>query len=148
MRLSARLDSLIRSLTTRPALIAGAAVCYAAVFGLLIYGIAFHARLESWRQPPLPTKAMFQPVKPSPLALANSCSEFAGMDQKLCNAEAKVDAARAKYQQRMAARKQRHVRPPADRAKLAPKPPAPALIPSANLPDEAEHLDLYIAIRE
>ncbi len=148
MRLSVRLDSLIRSLTTLPALVAGAAVCYAAVFGLLVYGIAFHARLASWRQPPLPTTATFQPVKPSAPALAASCAELAGMDQKLCNAEARVDAARAKYQQRVAARKQRHVRPPADRTKSAPKPPAQMTVPPAEFPDEVEPLKLSVAIHE
>lgn len=105
------------------ALIAGGATCYALVFGLLIYGLVSYVGLGSLRQPQITTVARHQPVAATPHA---GCAEFAGMGQKLCNAEAKVEVARAKFQQRVAERKQRSNRLPAERISRAQDRPAPA----------------------
>ncbi len=143
-----RLHSLRRLLSTQCALIPCAAVCYAALFGFLIHALAIEARLDSWRRSSEQTAASMQRVTLTPFGANASCAERAGMGQKLCNAEANVAAERTAFPQRVAALKQRHVPPPADRVKSAPIPPVPAPIPPANLPEQAEPLNSSIAIRE
>jgi hypothetical protein len=142
-----------QSLSSHRALTAGAATCYALIFGLLIYGIAYHAGLESWRQPP--SAVRHQPAKASSAGFL-ACAEIAGMGRKLCNAEAKVDAARAKFQQRLAARKLSHDQPPAGRALRAQSRPVQASItpplsspggPDA-LPHNTDPLTATLAVRE
>src|ERR1019366_838662 len=48
-KLSAHLPGWIRLLTTRRALVLGAAVCYLLIIFNLIYGVASLARLKPWR---------------------------------------------------------------------------------------------------
>ena len=140
-----------RLLAAYPTLIPGAAVCYTAIFGLLVYNLAAHARLDSWRQfAPLAEATLTASVLPS--ASAPSCAEFAGMGQRLCGAEAKFEATRARFQQRVEARKER-VRlsvgvKPAERAKSAPLPPAPSALTPAYLPDQTEPAKPTLAARE
>jgi hypothetical protein len=155
MKLPVRLHGLKRSLANQCAMIPWAATCYATLFGLLIYSLAVEARLESWRRSSTQTVASIQRAALTLSAVNASCAELAGMGQKLCNAETKVDAARAKFQQRVAARKQRHARSPAVRVKRAqntpaqtPVQPAQTSAPPANSPDQAEPLNSSIAIRE
>lgn len=131
---------------TRRALIVGAAACYLAIFGLLIFSLANHARPASWRQPPLQSAPSYQTLTSTPHATAAACAEFAGMGQKLCNAEGKVEAARAEFQPRVAARKQHDVLPPVERVISAPIPPAQLPILAEESPEEDEPLS--VAYRE
>ena len=147
-RHSVHLQTLIRSLMLHCALIVVAAACYLAIFVLLIHSLAIHARPASGRQLPLQTTTTLQTGTLAPHAVAASCAEFAGMGQRLCNAEAKVEAARAEFQPRIAARKQHHVRPPGERVKSAPNPPAQEPVSPAEFPDEEEPLSLSVAFRE
>ena len=149
------LHSLKLSLPAYRALIAGAATCYALIFSLLVYGIVWYVGLQSWRQPPAPA-ARSRPVTVTSGSGSAACAEIAGMGQKLCKAEARVDAAREKFQQRVAARKQRHHQPRGERASRAQNQSAQALIapPSAPLPapevfpQQTDPLNTSIATRE
>ena len=98
-----RLHYVKELLSSRHTLIAGGATCYALIFGLLIYGLVSYVGLGSLRQPQMTRQTVTATSQANP----SSCAEFAGMGQKLCNAEAKVEAARAKLQQRVAERQQR-----------------------------------------
>lgn len=141
------LQTSIRSLMARRALILAAVACYLAIFGVLIYSLAIHARPASWRHPPLQTTAI-QTVMPARYAIAASCAEFAGMGQRLCNAEAEVDAARVNVQQRVKARKQPPLSSPAGRAIRAPASAVQTPITFSKFPDQVEPLNLSIAVRE
>ena len=145
------LHSSRRLLTTHRALIPGAAAGYAVLFGFLIYGLAVHARLESWREPPVPVAAA-QTLTAIPHAVAAACAEFAGMGQAPCNAKAKVEVAHAEFKPRFAARKPRDIQPPGEQVKTAPYPPAQILIATEEFPEEEaeedEPLNLSIAYRE
>lgn len=147
------LHSLIRLLSTRRALIPGAAAGYAVIFGFLIYGLAVHARLEPWREPRVPAAAAQTPAL-APYAGAAACAEFAGMGQAPCNTESKIEVARAEFTPRFAAlepldiqppaEQAAPVQPPAEQATPAPQPPALILIASVEYPeggDEDEPLD-------
>jgi hypothetical protein len=79
-----------------------AGACYVALLGFLIYTLAHEARLDSWRSSAAPITLSAQRINlPAPDA---ACAELAGMGQKLCSAEARLDAARSKFQQRITAR--------------------------------------------
>ncbi len=121
-----------RLLAARRALIPGAAACYAALFGFLIYGLAVHARLESWREP---TAGLHAPASIPRVAPA-TCGEFAGMGQAPCNAAAKVGVARAEFRPRPVTRIPRDNPPRDAQVKPAPEPPAPVTIAA----DEAEEI--------
>ena len=122
------LHSLRRFLTHHRTLIPGAAACYAVLFGLLIYGVAVHARLESWREPPLPTAAGVRAPAPIPHAVAANCAEFAGMGQTPCNAIVKVEVAHAEFRPRFEAPKLRDIQPPVEQTRPALPPPALILL--------------------
>jgi hypothetical protein len=144
------LNTLIRLPTTKRALVPGALACYAAVFGLLVYDLAVHARLNSWRE------ASEQAVARTQFAASDatgaSCAELAGMGQRLCNAEAKIDAkidaARDRFQQRVAARKQHHVQPAVEHVQRTLDSPTPTAILPIALPDPAASQTPSIAARE
>lgn len=132
------LHGLRRLPTTHRALIPGAAAGYAVIFGFLIYGLAVYARLESWREPPVPAAAA-QTLVSAPHAAAAACAEFAGMGQAPCNAKPKVEVAHAELKPRFAALEPLDIQPPAaEQAKPAPHPPAQILIATAEFPERGE----------
>ena len=122
------LRSLRRLLMIHRALIPGAAAGYAVLFGFLIYGLAVHARLESWREPRAPAAAVQMSAPTPPHAVAAACAEFAGMGQAPCNTEGKVEVARAEFKPHFAAPKLRDIQPPVEQAKPLSHPPTPILL--------------------
>ena len=141
------LNNLIQPMTTKRVLVSGAVACYAAVFTLLIYALAVHARLDSWRESSVQTVARLELVTPS--AAGASCAEIAGMGRRLCSAETKIDAVRARFEQRVATYEQRHIQPAAGRVKRLPAAPTLAAVPPADLPAQAElPINSSIAARE
>jgi hypothetical protein len=144
------LNGLLQARTTKRALVPGAVACYAAVFGLLIYTLAVHARLDMWRQASAQAEVKVQPVTPA--ADGAACAELAGMGRKLCNAEAKIEtrieAVRARFQQRVAARKQLRSQPPIEPVKRVPSIISPAPVLPASIPEQPELLNASIAARE
>ena len=154
MRFSVWLHSLSRLLATHSALIPGALAGYAVLFGFLIYGLAVHARLESWREPHLPASAGAQTPAPIPREARAACAEFSGMGQAPCSARATVDVARVEFRPRFAARKLPDSPPPAERVKAAAlSVPAQIPIPTGEFPEEEEEeevepLPLAVAYRE
>ena len=136
------------------ALIPGALAGYAVLFGFLIYGLAVHARLESWREPHLPASAGAQTPAPIPREARAACAEFSGMGQAPCSARATVDVARVEFRPRFAARKLPDSPPPAERVKAAAlSVPAQIPIPTGEFPEEEEEeevepLPLAVAYRE
>ncbi len=150
MRFPVWLHGLSRLLATHRALIPGALAGYAVLFGFLIYGLAVHARLESWRQPQLPASASAQTPAPIPRAVAAACAEFAGMGQAPCSAKAAIDLARVEFRPRSAARKPRGSPRPGEPVKSAAL-SAPTQIPILTeelAEDEVEPLPLSVAYRE
>lgn len=146
------LHGLSRLLATHRALIPGALAGYAVLFGFLIYGLAVHARLESWREPHLPASAGAQTPAPIPREARAACAEFSGMGQAPCNAKATVDVARVEFRPSFAARKLPDSPPPAERMKAAAL-SVPAQIPilTGEFPEEEEEVEplpLAVAYRE
>ena len=144
------LNGLLQARTTKRALVPGAVACYAAVFGLLIYTLAVHARLDTWRQASAQAEVKVQPVTPA--ADGAACAEFAGMGRKLCNAEAriesKIEAVRARFQQRVEARRQLSAQPQIERVKRVPSIVSPAPVMPSSIPEQPELLNASIAVRE
>jgi hypothetical protein len=144
------LKGLLQGRTTKRALVPGAVACYAAVFGLLVYTLAVHARLDTWRQASAQAEVKMRPVTPA--ADGPACAEFAGMGRRLCSAEArietKIDAVRARFQQRVEAQKQLHAQPQAERVKRAPSIISPAPVLPVSIPEQPELLNASIAARE
>jgi len=118
------LPRLKRLLAAHRALIPGAAACYAVLFGLLIYGLAVYARLESSRE----STAGFHAPASIPQAVPATCAEFAGMGQTPCNAIAKVKVARAEFRPRPVTIIPRDNPPRDAQVKPAPEPLAPVTI--------------------
>jgi len=148
------LHSSRRFLINYRALIPGALAGYAVLFGFLIYGLAVHARLESWREPHLPASAGAQSPAPIPRGTRAACAEFSGMGQAPCSAKATVDVARIEFRPRFAARKLPDSPPPAEKVKAAAlSVPAQIPVPAGEFSEEeaeeeVEPLPLAIAFRE
>ncbi len=151
------LHSSRRLLATHRALIPGALAGYAVLFGFLIYGLAVHARLESWREPHLPASAGAQTPAPIPREARAACAEFSGMGQAPCNTEGKVEVAHAEFRPRFAAPELRDIQPPVEQAIPASHPYTPILLVTEEIPDggdedgllaQDEPPNLSIAYRE
>ena len=142
-----RLHTLRRSLTIQSVLIPGVAACYAVLFCMLVYDLAFHARLESWRQPPARTAARYYQGAAKLPTVTAACAEIAGMGRKLCNEESKVNVTFARVQPTVL-RQPRYVRGPGQRALRIPA-SAPR-VPASNetFPERADALHSSIASRE
>ena len=103
------LQSLVHFIAGRSAWI-GAVFCYLVLVAALLYGIAAHVRPESALLP------VAQPVAAaaaaSPAGFVDPCADVAGLERKLCKADMKIEAARARFKQRQARRQAERARPP------------------------------------
>lgn len=142
MRSSVWLHSASRLLATHRALIPGALAGYAVLFGFLIYGLAVHARLESWREPHLPASAGAQTPAPIPREARAACAEFSGMGQAPCNMEGKVEVAHAEFRAHFAAPEVRDIQPPVEQAIPASHPYTPILLVTEEFPDGGDEDEL------
>jgi len=142
MRSSVWLHSASRLLATHRALIPGALAGYAVLFGFLIYGLAVHARLESWREPHLPASAGVQTPAPIPREARAACAEFSGMGQAPCSAKATVDVARVEFRPRFAAPELRDIQPPVEQAIPPSHPYTPILLVTEEFPDGGDEDEL------